>query len=202
MGADVSLEKSELISYRDRAYQYTLEVRREGGDYSLVVDRTNNADTGTVASPIIDDLGGIAARYIRITVVGARVYSGAWTSILEFRLFPSMAMDTSGEANGHLQLPERSALQQGYPNPFNSTTLIQYDLAENAHISISIYNILGQRVRSLIMNDRRAAGSYSIAWNANNDAGVRVSSDSYIVRMNVVGKTSSFVQTRKVLLLR
>ncbi|MDB4436237.1 Ig-like domain-containing protein, partial [Akkermansiaceae bacterium] len=88
LGAVYSLERSELVTYNDRAYQYTIQVATElAGPYAEVVDRTENAIPGLEDSPIEDMLNSVSGRYVRITVIGANVYTGAWTSLSEFRIF-------------------------------------------------------------------------------------------------------------------
>ena len=62
-------------------------------------------------------------------------------------------------------LPLEFALGQNYPNPFNPTTKIQYALANDAFVNISIYDLMGRSIKSLI-NIEQAAGFYEINWNA------------------------------------
>ena len=76
-------------------------------------------------------------------------------------------------------LPEEFALAQNYPNPFNPTTTISFDVAEQSQVSIAIFNIMGQKVRTLL-NTEKAPGTYQIQWNGQNDYGVRVASGMYV----------------------
>lgn len=88
LGAVYSLERSELVTYNDRAYQYTIEVATElAGPYTEVVDRTENTTVGLEDSPIEDLLNSVVGRFVRITVTGANIYTGPWTSLSEFRVF-------------------------------------------------------------------------------------------------------------------
>ncbi|RMF62551.1 MAG: T9SS C-terminal target domain-containing protein [Calditrichaeota bacterium] len=94
-------------------------------------------------------------------------------------------------------VPTRFALQQNYPNPFNPTTTIRYQVPQAANVRIVIYNLLGQRVRTLV-DERKPAGTYSVQWNGRDDSGRTVASGVYLYRL-VSGK---FRQTQKMLLLK
>jgi hypothetical protein len=63
------------------------------------------------------------------------------------------------------EVPERFGLYQNYPNPFNPTTTIRYDIAETAPVSLEIYSILGQKVRTLV-NQSQSPGRYSVTFDA------------------------------------
>ena len=78
---------------------------------------------------------------------------------------------------------------QNYPNPFNEQTTFRYRLAENTHVDISIFDINGKKVKTLI-NQRSQAGSYEIKWTPEN-----VSSGTYIASLSSNG---SIVQTMKI----
>ncbi len=94
-------------------------------------------------------------------------------------------------------IPTEYALHQNYPNPFNPSTTIRYDLKENAEVRLEIFNILGQKVRTLV-NERQTAGSRSVIWEARNDIGEAVTSGVYFYRL----QAGEFVETKKLLLLK
>ncbi|MGY3792541.1 chondroitinase-B domain-containing protein [Aquimarina sp. 433] len=88
LGDIFSIQKTELVFYQDRVYQYSLEIATESnGSFTEIIDRRNNTTPGTISAPVTDIISSIEARYIRVTVVGAYEYSGPWISILEFRAF-------------------------------------------------------------------------------------------------------------------
>ncbi len=93
--------------------------------------------------------------------------------------------------------PESFNLAQNYPNPFNPETIIPYELPENSDVTITIYNLLGQKVRTLV-NQPTEAGYHQIAWDGFNDQGQQVSSNVYLVCM----QSASFTETMKITLLR
>ena len=94
-------------------------------------------------------------------------------------------------------IPEVFALHQNYPNPFNPTTQIRYDLPEDAMVSITIYDIMGRSIRSLV-NSKQTAGYRSIQWNATNDYGKPVSAGVYLYRLQAGNK----ILTRKMILMK
>ncbi|WP_170178563.1 chondroitinase-B domain-containing protein [Flammeovirga pectinis] len=88
LGSDFTIDRTELICYSDRDYQFTVEVaNEEGGPYVQVVDKTDNTVPGAVDAPIIATFQSVSARYVRLTVTGAATYSGSWISINELRIF-------------------------------------------------------------------------------------------------------------------
>ena len=95
------------------------------------------------------------------------------------------------------QLPTVYALHQNYPNPFNPTTQIKYDLPEDALVSITIYDIMGRSIRSLVKS-RQTAGYRSVQWNATNNLGEPVSAGMYIYMI----QAGEFRQNKKMVLLK
>ena len=94
-------------------------------------------------------------------------------------------------------IPAVFALQQNYPNPFNPVTTLRYDLPEDALVSITIYDVMGRVVKTLI-NDQQTAGYRSLQWNATNNAGSPVSAGIYLYMI----QAGDFRQTRKMVLLK
>jgi Leucine-rich repeat (LRR) protein len=94
-------------------------------------------------------------------------------------------------------IPTVFALHENYPNPFNPTTTLRFDLPEVSDITLSIYNMLGQRVRTFNMNDT-PAGYHSVTWNATNDYGDPVGAGVYLYQL----RANQFVKTRKMVLLK
>lgn len=95
------------------------------------------------------------------------------------------------------QIPNQFELSQNYPNPFNPTTTIKYQLAQNSKVTLEIYDMLGQRIKTLV-NDVQDAGYYSVSWDGSNNFGQQVSSGIYIYRL----QAGSFVKTLKMNLLK
>jgi len=104
-------------------------------------------------------------------------------------------------AEGSLELSnEELPIEYGidnFPNPFNPSTEIRYQLPQLDKVQIVIYNVLGQEVRTLV-NGKQEAGRYTVTWNADNEQGYKVPSGMYFLRM----KAGSFMANRKLLLLK
>ena len=94
-------------------------------------------------------------------------------------------------------IPIEFALHENYPNPFNPSTTISYEIMGDSNVNISIYNIMGQEVANLV-NDFKVSGSYSVVWNGTNSGGVEMPSGVYIMKLN----TKSHSITNKLSLLR
>ncbi|MDZ7308100.1 MAG: T9SS type A sorting domain-containing protein, partial [candidate division KSB1 bacterium] len=117
-----------------------------------------------------------------------------------YQLLPILTTDitpTTGVDEENAGLPERFALLQNHPNPFNPTTIIRYDLPKQVHVKLAIYNLLGKRVRTLV-DGMEAPGFRQISWDGKSDDGTRVASGIYIYRI----ETAGFVQARKMTLLK
>ncbi len=102
-----------------------------------------------------------------------------------------------------LELPDKFTLYANYPNPFNPGTTIKYDLKLSSTVTLSVYNALGQRVRTLVNGKVQTTGSYSTYWDGKDAIGRQVSSGIYICRIDakdINGKT--FTKSRKMVLLK
>ena len=93
----------------------------------------------------------------------------------------------------------RAGLEQNYPNPFNPDTRIVYFVPDGnpAPVSLAVYNVRGQRVRTLVAG-RQAGGRHVARWDGRNDRGESVSSGVYFYRLTQPG----FSETRKMLLIK
>ena len=94
-------------------------------------------------------------------------------------------------------VPETFKLTQNYPNPFNPLTTIEYDIPRRSRVTLSVYNVLGQRVRTLV-DEEQAAGPHTVVWDGTTDVGQKVASGIYLYHL----QTGDRVSTRKMMLLK
>jgi len=98
-------------------------------------------------------------------------------------------------------VPREYALEQNYPNPFNPETSIQYSVVSDQsitqHITLKIYNLLGQEVRTLV-DEAQAAGYYTVMWDGRDRSGSDVPSGVYFYRL----QAGLFSETHRMILLK
>ena len=94
--------------------------------------------------------------------------------------------------------PEAFSLADNFPNPFNPTTMIKYALPQAADVELTVYNVVGQPVRTLVA-EYQSAGRYAVEWDATNDSGHSLSSGMYFYRLQAGGE---FLEIKKMLLLK
>jgi hypothetical protein len=93
--------------------------------------------------------------------------------------------------------PERFSLHQNYPNPFNPSTTIAYDLPTESIVNITIYDMMGKKIKTLV-NEYKAAGFKNIQWDGKNDKNESVSAGVYVYLL----QTEKFRQNKKMILLK
>ncbi|HEX2984702.1 MAG TPA: T9SS type A sorting domain-containing protein, partial [Ignavibacteriales bacterium] len=102
--------------------------------------------------------------------------------------------DIANEEEPNLTAPKEYSLLQNYPNPFNPSTKIKYSLREPGHVSLTVYDMLGREVKTLI-NELMSAGEHEVIFNAGE---LNLSSGIYLYRI----KSGSFIQTKKLMLVK
>ncbi|MDZ7260893.1 MAG: T9SS type A sorting domain-containing protein [candidate division KSB1 bacterium] len=104
---------------------------------------------------------------------------------------------TSVDDSPVAQIPRHHRLHQNHPNPFNTRTLIRYQLKEAGYVRINIYDLLGQTVRTLV-DVEKTTGDHTVWWDGRNEQGQYVASGIYLYEM----KIGDFKETRKLVLLK
>lgn len=143
-----------------------------GGTFEIIAPLLQNTDTITVQGT---DVGGNSSEFSANVVV-------------------SQLLDVTEPGDGR---PERFALLPNYPNPFNANTRISYHLPRTGDVVLTIFNLLGQQVVTLV-DARQAAGEYTCNWDGNGTGGGAVASGVYWYRLTFEDHTS----VRKMLLLK
>ena len=159
-----------------------LDLAKVGDNYEARVTRI----VGGFSNPIDAEI--IGNRIYVIEWGGGR---GLWEIVL-----PQAATETAvAEAEG--VVPAEFALAQNFPNPFNASTTIAFQLAFASQVELAIYNISGQRVRTLISGSL-PAGHHRLQWDGRNNRGESVASGAYLYQLSA----GDFVATRQLMLLK
>ncbi len=128
------------------------------------------------------------AEGFEVVTIDAEVTTGQWT-FLDFQMIA---------LTGTNDLPDLTTeLYGNYPNPFNPTTTINFDLHKASDVKIDVYNITGQHVKSLL-NERLEADNHNIVWNGNDNEGRSVSSGVYLYKM----QAGRYTCTKKMILMK
>ena len=106
---------------------------------------------------------------------------------------------TGEQLNNDVQntLPQSPLLHSNFPNPFNPNTLLRYDLPQSGMVNISIHDMMGRKIKTLV-NSAQSAGYKTIQWNGTNDNNKSVSAGLYLYTI----QTGNFTQTKKMVLLK
>lgn len=133
--------------------------------------------------------------------------NGAYINISSWMPLPStynynfcikaVAASQNSSGNNNNLVPLVTTLNQNYPNPFNPTTTISYQLPEDGKVELAIYNLKGQKVKTLT-NETLDSGNHTAVWNGRDDNNKSVSSGIYIYKM----KTNDNEETKKMILLK
>jgi hypothetical protein len=102
-----------------------------------------------------------------------------------------------GDGDNEWSIPLDFRLKQNYPNLFNPATTIEYSLPKRGHVTIELFNLLGQKVRTLV-DEPKTAGSYQVIWDGKDDNGSEVASGIYLCKLQVGDES----QTKKMLLIK
>jgi len=170
----------------------TVQASYEGmGNAAGAVIAQVNTNSQGVAAAVV--LSGFSYHYIRDTrPKGVPARAEHLRDIIQW-LGNVLPIPTGVESTGL-----SSSLDQNYPNPFNPTTTIEFTLADRAQVSLRVYNVAGQLVRTLVDGFREPGIHHSARWNGTDDRGGQVSSGVYFYKL----VTKDYTQTRKMVLLK
>lgn len=211
----------DLSALPEALGSFTARVRWDAE--MLKFDGYTGGQTAEFANPIVNDRnaaageitfahanpqgaeGAVNVLNLRFQVIGAEGASGEislyFTAMSAAKTFTDLLPYLAVQKDFTHQLTVvREALKyelESFPNPFNPATQISYALPEAGDVNITIYNVLGQKVRVLV-NQKQSGGKYAIQWNSTNDSGQVVPTGMYFLRMQV----GTYVAERKLLLMK
>ena len=141
----------------------------------FVVPTADNLEEGDEIIRLIGTIDGLEGDEVEITISDP----GAAKAVIQTR-------------------PEAFSLADNFPNPFNPATTIKYALPQAADVELTVYNVVGQPVRTLVA-EYQSAGRYAVEWDATSDSGHSLSSGLYFYRLQAGG---AFLEVKKMLLLK
>lgn len=131
----------------------------------------------------------------------AIVHTSSNHLIVKYVTFKDSRPPVSNAETSDNNIPDGYVFHGNYPNPFNPTTTLWYEMPERGEVWIDIYNVLGNKVRTFV-NGQLAAGQHTLVWDAKDDSGNQVSSGIYLVRMYAKGIGNPVVMTHKMVLMK
>jgi photosystem II stability/assembly factor-like uncharacterized protein len=126
-----------------------------------------------------------------LAVFDGRLYSARQDGLWYADLNPTAVRD------GDPSLPDHVQLAQNYPNPFNPSTRIQFEIPERALVTLEVFNLLGQSIRTLV-HATQSAGTYVVSWDGKDHTGRSAPSGVYLYRLSAGGHVS----VRRMLLIK
>jgi len=154
--------------------------------FHLMADLRGGADVGLLCIDSSNNGGGFR-------FVGTQSVIPQWSGPY---CWPIVRLPSSVDGDGGV-FPRAFSLEQNRPNPFNPATTIAYSVVERVHVVIDVFNLLGQKVRTLV-DDVKPAGTYQVEWNGRDDAGGIVSSGIYLYRI----RAGDHLATKKMALIK
>jgi len=177
--------------------RYKLKIRKIGAGGVDHIYNSDNGGTDTAVSfrkSFLDSLAqtlGTIGDSVRCTW-RAWTYNGVDSATAQNTFVVTFVRVTVGINIISSEVPERFNLENNYPNPFNPSTVIKFDVAITEDVNITIYDMLGRKVENLV-NEKLQPGKYEVTFNAAN-----YSSGIYYYRM----ESKEFIQTKKMLLVK
>ena len=182
----------EGIDWSDQIDHFMIEENNEPGSIRVAGSGTTpDGQEGLFATLRLQVLETTTDQSIDLTINKIRINESA--PVEDVMVFITQEVLSTDNAT----VPNVYALYQNYPNPFNPTTKISYDLPEASVISLSIYDLMGREIRTMI-NSEQTAGFKNIQWNATDNLGKSVPAGMYIYTI----QAGEFRQTRKMVLLK
>jgi len=167
---------------------FTIKYNSSNGNILWTKKYIAASDTGSYGiSCVVDNLG-----QLYITGTKAKVDNSGQTVSSSFDSFTLKYTSTVTSVETDKLVPSSFVLKQNYPNPFNPTTIINYSLPKQSNVKITIFDLLGREIITLV-NEEKSVGNYKVEFNSSS-----LSSGIYLYQM----KTSEFLQTKKMILLK
>jgi len=127
--------------------------------------------------------GNLILQFKNLSIpVGSQIHTQYRVNGNDWQQGPTLTFSVTGVDDNSSVIPDEFEVSQNYPNPFNPSTIIRYALPEASFVTLKIYNMLGQEVKTLV-NEQKNAGTFNVQWRGDNNFGSKVSSGTYIYRV-------------------
>ena len=176
-------------------------INVEGFDLTLTFDTNERLLYGEVDAVLDADISTDNYETVQVVITdhdgNEKVYD--LEALQQLGLHQQMAVvnNITTSTDNEIVAPEVFTLHQNYPNPFNPETSISYDLPEDSFVSLSVYDMRGTLIKTLV-NDVQSSGYKTLKWNGTNDKGQKVSAGLYLYRIEAEG----FTNTKKMALIK
>ena len=186
-----------LYNDGDGVYQYSNQLKWMHMNGGVKDEPAFNADVSTYTGiGPVDIAAGDSISFGIAVLAASSVYELEYVAGELRNFWDTHFPEELGNEN-EATLPDVFALHQNYPNPFNPVTSIRYDIPEAANVQVSIYSLLGQKVKTLASGAHQP-GFYAVQWNGTNDHGNPVASGMYICRI----QADRFNAVKKLILMK
>ncbi len=182
----ISLLKLSFYNWNGgRTYKYSIQVSTDMNQWTEVLTNVSSS----LAEWTDDQFNNIKARYVKVVFISSN--QNGWAGLWEAEIWGPSSTTDSGDG-GNLNLDMDYSLSQNYPNPFNPETKISFTIPKEGVVQLTVYNILGEEVSTLI-NELMLAGKHEVSFNAQG-----LSSGVYIYKL----QSSGFTQTKKMMIMK
>jgi hypothetical protein len=196
--------KLELFELPPRGPEGVFDVRFSSGrSVELIASGQSERHTVSISSAsfpltVTWNVGGTMKLMSRAGEGEAHEMTGQGTWVITDPRLTSFTITSLGA-----EVPKEFSLGQNYPNPFNPATTIRFGLPVQSHVSVQIYNLLGQKVAD-VANDLFGAGYHELIWNGRTNAGAGVGSGVYFYRLEAFSAIDGqkFAEVRKMMLMK
>jgi len=189
---DYTNKETFEIILLDPAYYIT-----QTGDGEIICQYKKVSEPGSSTIGVENNNEDVGIQYVYNEMYALTASELVDNFAIKFTTNGPTVVSVEDEINSENILPDAYVLEQNYPNPFNPETKIRYAIPEQGHVTLRIYNIHGQLIRTL-QDANQSPGRYEKIWDGNNDFGSKVSSGVYFYQL----LSNSFTQVRKMILLK
>ena len=152
------------------------------GAFEMTLNHNEDFSLNLVSKTVLEGVSayhtdGNMTRLVVVTPIDGEIFE----TNNEFTISEVVSVNSQDYINS--EIVQSYVLATNYPNPFNPSTTISYELVGDSHVNIAIYNIMGQEVLTLV-NDFRSTGSYSVVWNGTNSNGTEMPSGVYFMKLD------------------